>query len=185
MEQSEGMILLAEIYRHPQAPREGRAVCREAVRGIVHQSRRLLMIYSDVQRDYKFPGGGREEGETLEHALCRELREECGAQVDCIESAFGRVIEYDLPIEQAYDLFRMTSYYYLCRIQPQLGKPHLDAYEAALGFRPVWVDVDEAIRANRVVLAARSTTTDKCTARETFVLEQVRERLLRGEAAAS
>ncbi|MEN4013781.1 MAG: hypothetical protein AB1453_00810 [Chloroflexota bacterium] len=41
MEQSEDMTLLAEIYRHPQAPRGGRAVCCEAARGIIREGGRL------------------------------------------------------------------------------------------------------------------------------------------------
>ncbi len=171
--------MLYEIYRHPDAPREGRAILREAVRGVILDGRRLLMIYSSVNNDYKFPGGGREDGESLTQTLQREVEEETGASVTRVDAYLGKVIEYDLPYENGYDLFCMTSHYYLCRISARHKPLALDAYEQRLGFQPVWVSAEDALRANRVVLNSPFSNIPKWTARETRVLEYIRDNLLK------
>lgn len=171
--------LFIEIFRHPDAPRNGHAIQREAVRGIIRDQNRLLMIYSTVNNDYKFPGGGRKDGESLPQTLRREVEEECGASVTRIERFLGSVIEYDLPYENGYQLFRMTSYYYLCQISEQHQPLHLDEYEQRLGFTPVWVDIKDALRANRAVLNSRFSNIPKWTERETRVLEFIRQHLIK------
>ncbi len=167
-----------EIFRHPDAPRSGEAILREAVRGVILDGQRLLMIYSKVNHDYKFPGGGRKEGESRIQALRREVEEECGAWITHLDAFLGKVVEYDLPYQNGYQLFRMTSYYYLCRISDQHKPLHLEAYERRLGFQPVWVDVEDALRANRTVLNSRFSNIPRWTARETRVLEFIRQHLL-------
>lgn len=73
------------------------------------------MVYSSKDGDYKFPGGGVDSGETYEEALIREIREECGAKVTNICFEFGKMVEYDVPIEKEYDVFKMISYT-VCRL---------------------------------------------------------------------
>lgn len=169
-----------EIFRHPDAPREGHAILREAVRGVIRDGRRLLMIYSSANQDYKFPGGGRKEGESLTQTLKREIEEETGASVTHVDGFLGQVVEYDLPYENGYALFRMTSYYYLCRVSARHKPLELDGYEKRLGFQPVWVDIEDALRANRLVLNSRFANIPRWTARETRVLEYLRQYFLSG-----
>lgn len=57
---------------------------------------------------WEFPGGKREEGETLEECLTRELREELG-----IEVAVGEKI---VTFPHAYTHFRITLHVFRCRI---------------------------------------------------------------------
>ncbi len=172
--------MLFEILRHPDAPRQGHAILREAARGVILDGRRLLMIYSTVNKDYKFPGGGRKDGESLAQTLKREVEEETGASVIHRGAFLGRVIEYDLPYENGFQLFQMTSYYYLCRVSDQRKPLDLDGYEQRLGFQPVWVEVEDALRANRAVLNTRFSNIPKWTARETRVLEFIRQHLISG-----
>ncbi|MEW6505696.1 MAG: NUDIX domain-containing protein [Chloroflexota bacterium] len=173
-------LMELEIFRHPDAPRQGHAIRREAVRGVIRDGRRLLMIYSSVNTDYKFPGGGRKDGETLPQTLQREVEEECGATITHVDAFLGKVTEYDLPYENGYQLFQMTSYYYLCRISDEQKPPDLDEYERRLGFQPIWVDIEDALRANRFVLTNRFSNIPKWTARETRVLEYLRQHLITG-----
>lgn len=170
------MQLLVELERKPGVPHSGRIIRREAVRGIIRQGNHLLMVYSARNGDYKFPGGGIEKGESHLDALARELREECGAQLLHIDGELGIVIESDRAGEPDFDRFEMTSYYYYCNIAPELGETCLDSYEKELGFAPVWVEMETAVRANEAVLVARIRP-PRWTRRETYVLRK----LLTGE----
>lgn len=117
---------------------------------------KLLMIYSTIDGDYKFPGGGIDSDETHEDALIREISEEAGAKVLSIKGALGKVIEYDIPAEAEYDVFQMVSFYYFCEVDPSLGAQSLDQYEKELGLTPVWVDIDTAIAANQALIDSNS-----------------------------
>jgi len=150
---------------------------RTAVRGIILDGRKLLMVYSPVNGDYKFPGGGVDEGETDPQALAREIQEECGAQVASIGAAFGMMIEYDIPVEPDFDVFKMDSHYYFCQVTPGSGAQKLDDYEQELGFQPVWIDIDEAIRTNQAVLESVPRRSPEWTRRDTYVLQRIRQQL--------
>lgn len=76
---------MTEIYRSEGVDINGKTITRDAVRGIIMEQRSLLMIFSEVNGDYKFPGGGVIRGESLETALIREVREESGADITVIE----------------------------------------------------------------------------------------------------
>ena len=173
------MELLAEIYRSPGVDPDGRAVTREAVRGIILVGHQLLMVHSSVNGDYKFPGGGMIPGESHQATLTRELREEIGAALQTIDRAFGKVVEYDYSIERDFEVFKMTSYYYLCSIETGFGAQDLEPYEADLGFRPRWVSLEEALQKNRSILHLNSPGLPRWTRRETFVMEQIQETLLK------
>lgn len=173
------MRILAEIDRHNNVPHQGKSICRETVRAIIIRDRELLLIHSRVNGDYKFPGGGIEPQECHEAALLREVAEESGGRITSISEPFGKVLEFDLPIEKCYDSFCMTSYYYLCDIDPRLGPQKLNEYEARLGFVPVWVDVDVAIKTNQDILAGGKKY-ERWVKRETQVLEIVKAELVKG-----
>jgi 8-oxo-dGTP pyrophosphatase MutT (NUDIX family) len=172
------MRTLAEINRHPNVPHEGNSICREAVRAIISRGREVLLVHSTVNGDYKFPGGGIQSEECHEAALIRETAEESGGRIVSTPEPFGKVMEYDFPLEKCFDTFCMTSYYYRCEIDPELGAQHLDEYEARLGFVPVWVDIDVAIEKNRALLGSGKKY-ERWVKRETCVLEIVRDELMK------
>lgn len=168
------MNLLTEIHRTPGVNVHGRAMHRTAVRAVVLQGRALLMIYSANVGDYKFPGGGVRAGESHARALQREVREECGMSLANVGVEIGTVIEYDVPVEADYEVFKMTSHYYRCQIQAGVGAQNLDAYEQELGFKPVWIDVEAAIQCNKALLGLKQTP--EWLRRETFMLEYIQQR---------
>lgn len=175
------MELLKEIIRRPGMKTEGKTLQREAVRGVIAREQQLLLLYSTRLGDFKFPGGGVQRGETHAQALTREIREECGGVVTNIGQPFGKIIEYDLPKEREYDVFMMTSFYYWCQVEPMLSEQHLDAYEKELGFQPIWLEIDEAIRINNHLLRTQYRAEYRWLARETFVLEKIKARQLQGQ----
>lgn len=180
------MKLLAILECQENLNKSGKTFYRQAARGIIIGAptgeaavdRRLLLLYSAKNGDYKFPGGGVMAHESFQQALEREILEECGARLARIVGEFGKVIEYDSPMDENYEVFKMDSYYYLCEIEAELSAPQFDAYEQELGFSPVWVDVDTAIRTNTAILESNTLDQPRWTKRDTWVLQLVKRRLL-------
>ena len=168
------MNILTEIHRHKGINTTGRTIFRTAVRGVIQRGWNLLMVYSSAVGDYKFPGGGVENGESHEQALGREIHEECGALLVEFGESIGSIIEYNIPMEAEYDVFKMTSHYYLCRVNDDFGAQKLDKYEKDLGFKPVWIDIDKAISTNRSLL--NSDKIPEWLKREIFMLEYVKRK---------
>jgi len=151
----------------------GKTYIREAVKGVIVRGKQILMIHSQKNRDYKFPGGGIEGNESPMETLIREIKEECGAVVSEIGEKIGTVIEYKKANEPQYDVFKMVSSYYLCQIIEKNTELKLDPYEQALGFHPVWVSVSEAMNQNKKILQTQTANPPKWTRRELFVLEKL------------
>lgn len=174
------MQVLQEIHHIEEIPDEGKFITREAVRAVIPVEDKILMIKSTVNGDYKLPGGGKEPGETREDALAREVREECGVLLNRVISALGSVVEYSEAIEEAYDVFQMTSWYYccdLCETASDFSRKDLDDYEQKLGYRPVWVDINTAFVENSRLLNRDSDKIPRWVRRETFVLKYLKENL--------
>jgi ADP-ribose pyrophosphatase YjhB (NUDIX family) len=168
------MKLLKEIHRKDNLNFNGNTLSREAVRGIIYKDNKLLMIYSCKKNfDYKFPGGGTIENELYEDTLKRELLEETGYELKKITEEFGKVVEFDIPQEKEFELYRMTSYYYICSVLDDKIEQKLDAYEHDLGFTAEWVDIDKAISVNENLL--KTANAPRWTKRETYVLKFVRD----------
>ena len=163
------------IYRIPVAAGTIPDITRTAVRAIISDRNRLLMIYSPVNGDYKFPGGGIEPGETHEQTLVREVSEEAG---QCIVEPFllvARIREYGEAMQTGASVFMMDSYYYTAAIDSGVRtEQSLDAYEDRLKFTPRWVTVDEAIGTNERLLAG-SGGAPRWTPRETWLLRRLRD----------
>lgn len=171
------MRLLAEIERDHGVKKDGKKISREAVRAIIMDGSKLLMLHSSKDGDYHFPGGGIDPGESHNEALARELLEECGAVLEKVQGAFGKIIEYGIPKEKDFDVFCMTSHYYFCEIGSELGPQTLEDYEVDLGLEPRWVEIDEALRTNERVLVNGA---PPWTMREVAALGFLREKVLSG-----
>ena len=168
------MNLLKEIHRKDNLNFNGIILFREAVRGIIFRDNKVLLIHSENKNyDYKFPGGGIENNETYEEALKREILEETGYKSVSIEKEFGKVIEFDIPQEKEFDLFKTTSYYFMCEVLECALDQKLDDYEKELGFKAKWVDINSAITNNEELL--KNSDAPRWTKRETFILKEVRK----------
>lgn len=172
------MKILKEIFHKENLKLDGRTIYREAIRGIIIKDKKILMIYSPINKDYKFPGGGVDEDESYEETLIREVLEESGATVSQVVAELGKVIEYNKPKEEEFDLFKMASIYYICSVQDgEFAEQNLDDYEGDLKFMPIWIDIDIAIKNNKEIIE-NNVNVPRWTDRDTFVLELLKEKYL-------
>jgi 8-oxo-dGTP pyrophosphatase MutT (NUDIX family) len=161
--------MLLGTFRSPELSPGGRVIERIAVRGVLFRGPELLLL-SSRHGDYKFPGGGVEPGESFAAALSREFGEECGYADVVVGVELGTTREEVPAFDAAYDVFGMTSHYFECSGGTPAGRQELEGYEAELELTPQWVTVDEALAANRVVLAG-GVGVMRWLVRETAVLE--------------
>lgn len=103
-----------------------------AVGMIVDQQNRLLIALRPQNAMlgglWEFPGGKKENGETIRQTAARELREELGVEVD--------VLGHFKTLKHAYSHFKITLHAYWCRIVS--GTP-----EPRSGEKIEWVTLDE------------------------------------------
>ncbi|MEU4389312.1 NUDIX domain-containing protein [Kribbella sp. NPDC023855] len=161
---------LGTFFHDQDLDLSGPTIERTAVRGVLLRDHKLLLLASR-HGDYKFPGGGVEAGETHAAALQREYVEECGLPGVEVGEVLGETVEYLRAIEPAYEVFKMTSHYFRCSSRSDLGAAQqLEEYEAELELEPCWVTVEDALQANRAVLAG-GVGVMRWLVRETRVLE--------------
>lgn len=159
-----------ELFHSKNLNLKGRNVKRFAVRGIIFNNNKILMIHSEVNGDYKFPGGGIKEGESHDEALKREILEECGLNVEKKGALLGELSEFRDAYEDEIDYFKMESFYYKCSISSfEFQELSLDPYEEELKFRPKWISINDAIIQNKKII--NSDQCPKWTKRDTHFLE--------------
>ncbi len=169
------MRLIKKLIHKEVTDRNGKTFERQAARGIIMKGSNILLLYTKKYNDYSFPGGGVELDEDLHDGLKRELAEETGAKNIKIIADFGMFDEYRPHYDPEYDLLHMISYFYVCQIDEELEEARLEDYEIANGTAPVWIDIHEAIRHNKEVIANQEATMGYSIERETLVLELVAE----------
>lgn len=109
---------------------------RVASRGIIIENGKILLSHEVNTGVYMSPGGGLEEGETLEECCVRELREETGYEVKTL-NRFVVINEY-CP-EALY-----ISNYYICDIIGKSGQSLTDV-EVEHGITPEWIELEKAL----------------------------------------
>lgn len=134
--------------------KDGTVFKRKAVRAIITRKTKsgeteLLMIHGKYG-DYKFPGGGAEQGETALETLHREVLEETGFEVQK-----GSEQEYIYLLEKRAgdksDIMEMENFYYFCQITGQQKAQNLDEYEKEYEYKTIWIKPAEAIARNESV----------------------------------
>ena len=73
--------------------------------GFALMHRRGVKKRKDIQEYYTFPGGGLEEGETLEEGTIREIKEEFGIDVEVVKELY----------KMESERFNQKEYFYLCK----------------------------------------------------------------------
>ena len=109
---------------------------REACRGVIIQNDKILLTYEVNTDQWFIPGGGLENGESIEECCVRELAEETGYVVDTKE-------QY-LTINEYYDEWLFVSHYYICDLVGETQRK-LTERELEVGLEPRWIDLNEAV----------------------------------------
>lgn len=109
---------------------------REACRGIVLCDDKILMTYATGVNFWMIPGGGREDGESMQQCCIRELEEETGCIVE--------PLDHFLTIDEYYNQWLYRSYYFVCRIIGQ-SQRHLTKEEDQAGLESRWIPIRDAV----------------------------------------
>lgn len=109
---------------------------REGCRAIIIKENKVLLSWEERKNVYMSPGGGVENGESLEECVVRELQEEAGYKVKPIKP-FVKVNEY------CYETLWVNNYF-ICEIEGECER-HLTESEIYNRVKPVWIEIDKAI----------------------------------------
>lgn len=160
-----------------QIPSGAKVIKREAVRGVAVKDENLIFMVHTAKGDYKFPGGGIEDGENHVTALTREFIEETGWSISNIIQPMGLIIEQKRDVYEPDAYFVMKSYYYRCCIIGNRQEQKLDAYEKEMAFKAEYVSILEAYKQNKQLLEVNKTGANQWVSREIIALKNIIEQL--------
>lgn len=124
----------------PVSKRPGKYEVRRAARAVVFDAEGNVALSHIAKGDYwKIPGGGIEEGESIEEGLRREVREEAGVDIEVVGEV-GIIIEYRNAWEQL-----QISYCFVARVVGEKQKPEYDEGEREEGFSSHWMTYRQAL----------------------------------------
>ncbi|MBQ6589493.1 MAG: NUDIX domain-containing protein [Butyrivibrio sp.] len=109
---------------------------REGCRAVIVQDGKILLSHEHVVGWWLIPGGGLEEGETLEECVVREVEEETGKIV--------RPLYQYLKINEYYEEWRYIDDYFVCELVGD-GQMKLTEAEIRRGVKPEWIPLEDAI----------------------------------------
>lgn len=128
---------------------------RFGVRALI-QKDGLYAMQQASAGEYKIPGGGIDEGETIEQALVREVQEETGLIV-IPESVtpLGEILEMRKDIFDADKKFISHTLHFSCEVKDEIVDTAMTKSEKDKGFHLAWADIDTIIETNERVMTEK------------------------------
>ncbi len=120
---------------------EQKFALRQAARAVLmDDAGRIALMHVAKDGYHKLPGGGIEPGEDVYSALRREMREECGSEIE-VTGMIGMTTEYIAEYK-----LKQFSYAYSAGLVGSPGDSAFTEDEQAGGFAAMWVKPEEALR---------------------------------------
>lgn len=113
---------------------------RKTARAILlNDEGKMAMQYLQNYHYHKLPGGGVEEGESLEDALKREILEEVGCNC-LVTDTIGMTVEF----RDKYKIVQL-SYCFVAKVVGDIGDTQMEAAEIEEGQTTSWLSLEEAL----------------------------------------
>ena len=143
-------LLLMDAGNYSENMKEIRRI---GVRAIAFKDDKLLMLMCN-DNELKLPGGGQDAGESDLDTLVRETCEETGYHVlrDTAEP-FGEIEEKRLSYKEPM-IWHQFNRLYFCDVDDNPEACKYTPHEIRLGFHPVWVTIEEALKVNKAMIEA-------------------------------
>ncbi len=110
---------------------------KQAVRAVAFREGKLLLMHVRNSNTYVLPGGGVKDGENLEEALVREIREETGYEVE----AFSHCLR----VSEKHERYFREHHIFKVRLGKIEQEQSLTDEEQSLRLCPIWLDIPDAI----------------------------------------
>lgn len=110
---------------------------RVGCRGIIMKNNKILLSFEEKKDRFFLPGGGLEEGESLEEGCKREILEETGIKV--------HVIDQLVTVNCIYQGVNFKNHFFVCEYESEAAQK-LTQEEAANNLIPYFMEFQEALR---------------------------------------
>ena len=110
---------------------------------LINSNNEILLAHNNGT--YQFPGGHKEDDESMEETLIREIKEETGIDVDLEMGPFMQIVTYDSNYFGTGRKVCSKIYYYIVNTDevPNYQETHYDELECQTEFNLLYIDVLE------------------------------------------
>ena len=139
---------IIRIYDEKNYTDDMKILERFGVRALI-QRNGLFAMQRGKTGEYKIPGGGMDEGETIVQALAREVLEETGLVIKPESmKELGEITEIRRDIFSPDTKYISHSIFYLCEVTEERRPITPTASEIQKGYQAVWASAEEICETN-------------------------------------